>query len=90
MIAREQATKPRQTKSGDVVVRGLTQPARLHKVLRAAYPLAGRQAVQSLITSGQVKVNAKVVWLCSWLVANGDQLELSSEPPAKPQAGRRL
>ena len=73
-----------------VVVRGLTQPARLDKVLRAAYPQAGRQAVQSLITSGQVKVNGKPVWLCSWLVANGDQLELSAEPPAKPQAGHRL
>ena len=69
-----------------VVVRGLAQPARLDKVLRAAYPQAGRQAVQALITSGQVKVNGKPVWLCSWLVANGDQLELSAEPPAKPQA----
>ena len=69
-----------------VVVRGLPQPARLDKVLRAAYPLAGRQAVQALVTGGQVKVNGKPVWLCSWLVANGDQLELTAEPPAKPQA----
>jgi 23S rRNA pseudouridine1911/1915/1917 synthase len=69
-----------------VVVRGLAESARLDKVLRAAYPQAGRQTVQALITSGQVKVNGKAVWLCSWLVANGDQLELSAEPPAKPQA----
>ena len=86
-IAREQTAKLRQSETpAVVVVRGLTQPARLDKVLRAAYPQAGRQAVQALITSGQVKVNGKPVWLCSWLVANGDQLELSAEPPAKPQA----
>ena len=69
-----------------VVAHGLPQPTRLDKVLRAAYPQAGRQAVQALITSGQVKVNGQSVWLCSWLVANGDQLELSAEPPTKPQA----
>ena len=55
-------------------------------MLRTTYPQAGRQAVQALITGGQVKVNGKAVWLCSWLVANGDRLELSTEPPAKPQA----
>jgi 23S rRNA pseudouridine1911/1915/1917 synthase len=87
---RSLVTKPpspgKSETSATVVVRGLTEPARLDKVLRAAYPQAGRQTVQALITGGQVKVNGRAVWLCSWLVANGDQLELSAEPQAKPQA----
>ena len=68
-----------------VVVQGVPAQARLDKVLRLTYPQAGRQAVQALITGGQVKVNGLPVWLCSWLVANGDRLELSTEPAAKPR-----
>jgi 23S rRNA pseudouridine1911/1915/1917 synthase len=67
-----------------MVARGLAQPTRLDRVLRAAYPLAGRQAVQRLIGAGQVAVNGQTVRLSSWLVRNGDRLALLAEPPAKP------
>lgn len=66
------------------VLRGLAEPVRLDKALRTLYPDAGRQAVQSLVTAGQVKVNRKIVRLCSWQVSNGDRLELLAEPPSKP------
>ncbi|HSN77556.1 MAG TPA: S4 domain-containing protein, partial [Anaerolineae bacterium] len=67
-----------------IVVRGLGQPSRLDRVLRTAYPQAGRQAVQRLISAGQVTVNGRTVRLSSWLVRNGDQLALLTEPPVKP------
>lgn len=69
-----------------IVVHGLAGPARLDKVLRSAFPTAGRQAVQALITGRQVKVNGQVVWLCSWQVRNGDLLEVAAAPAAKPPA----
>jgi RluA family pseudouridine synthase len=62
-----------------IVVQGLAQPTRLDRVLRTAYPQAGRQAVQRLIGAGQT------VRLSSWLVRNSDQLALLVEPPAKPE-----
>jgi 23S rRNA pseudouridine1911/1915/1917 synthase len=62
----------------------LAQPTRLDRVLRTAYPQAGRQAVQRLIGAGQVTVNGQTVRLSSWLVRNGDRLALLAEPPAKP------
>jgi RluA family pseudouridine synthase len=68
-----------------IAVRGLAQPTRLDRVLRTAYPQAGRQAVQRLIGAGQVMVNDQTVRLSSWLVRNGDQLALLVEPPAKPE-----
>ena len=67
-----------------LVVQGLAQPTRLDRVLRTAYPRAGRQAVQRLIGAGQVAVNGQTVRLSSWLVRNGDRLALLAEPPAKP------
>lgn len=67
-----------------VTVQGLDKPTRLDRVLRTAYPQAGRQAVQRLIGAGQVTVNGQTVRLSSWLVRNGDRLALRAEPPAKP------
>jgi 23S rRNA pseudouridine1911/1915/1917 synthase len=67
-----------------LVVQGLAQPTRLDRVLRTAFPQAGRQAVRRLIGAGQVTVNGQTVRLSSWLVRNGDRLTLSTEPPAKP------
>ncbi len=67
-----------------MVVRGLQQPTRLDRFLRAAYPQAGRQAVQRLIGAGQVTVNGQTVRLSSWLVRNGDRVALLAEPPVKP------
>ncbi|MCB0189416.1 MAG: RluA family pseudouridine synthase [Caldilineaceae bacterium] len=65
-------------------VRGLAQPARLDRLLRDRFPQWGRQAVQQLISAKQVRINAKVVWLASWKVNNGDHIELLSMPAAKP------
>lgn len=67
-----------------VVVRDLIQPMRLDRFLRAAYPQAGRQAIDRLIAGGQAMVNGRTVRLSSWLVRNGDRVELTAEPPAKP------
>lgn len=67
-----------------LAVRGLAQPTRLDRVLRTAYPQAGRQAVQRLIGAGQVMVNGQTVRLSSWLVRNGDRLGLLAELAAKP------
>lgn len=72
------------SRRSSIVVQGLQQPARLDRVLRTAYPQAGRQTVQRLIGAGQVMVNGQTVWLSSWLVRNGDRLALLAEPPAKP------
>lgn len=72
--------QPRHT----IVAQGLIQPTRLDRVLRAAYPQAGRQAVQRLIGAGQVAVNGRTVRLSSWLVRNGDRLALLAEPRTKP------
>jgi 23S rRNA pseudouridine1911/1915/1917 synthase len=65
-------------------VRGAVAPQRLDKTLREAFPDWGRQAVQRAITGGQVRVNGKEVWLCSWQVRTGDQIELATAPVAKP------
>jgi 23S rRNA pseudouridine1911/1915/1917 synthase len=67
-----------------VPVRNLPQPTRLDRVLRVAYPQAGRQAVQRLIGAGQVRVNGQTVRLSSWLVRSSDRLTLQAEPPVKP------
>jgi RluA family pseudouridine synthase len=68
----------------------LVRPARLDRVLRAAYPRAGRQAVQRLIGAGQVTINGRTVRLSSWLVHNGDRVELLVEPAAKPEQPARF
>lgn len=68
-----------------IVIRNLVQPARLDRVLRTAYPQAGRQAIDRLIGGGLVAVNGRTVRLSSWLVHNGDRLEMLAEPAAKPE-----
>ncbi len=65
------------------VARDLARPTRLDKVLRASYPAWGRQAVQRLISGRQVAVNGRTVWLASWLVNNGDVLEVTGPPREK-------
>ena len=68
-----------------IVIRDLVQPARLDRFLRAAYPQAGRQAIDRLIGGGQVMVNGRTVRLNSWLVRSGDQVQVLVEPAAKPE-----
>ncbi|HNS01034.1 MAG TPA: RluA family pseudouridine synthase [Anaerolineae bacterium] len=67
-----------------LLVGGLAGPVRLDRLLRDAYPEAGRQAINRLIGGGQVTVNGQTVRLNSWLVRNGDRLTLLAAPPAKP------
>jgi len=69
-----------------IVVNGLAKPARLDRTLRDRFPAWGRQAVQQLISTRQVYINGRPVWLASWQVQNGDRLEILHAPPAKPQA----
>ena len=63
---------------------------RLDKVIRQAYPDWGRSAVGSLIQNRQVRVNGQSVWLNSWKVHSGDQIEISGPPEEKPQAPERF
>ncbi len=59
-------------------------PTRLDKALRTIFPNWGRRAVQATISARQVKVNGRTVWLASWKVRDGDRLEISEPPQAKP------
>ena len=65
------------------VVKALTQPTRLDRVLRDSFPNWGRKAVQQVVNAGQVKVNGRKVWLASWKVKNGDRLEIINPPAEK-------
>lgn len=67
------------------VICDLIQPARLDRFLRDVYPAAGRQAINRLIGGGQVMINGQTVRLNSWLVRNGDRVEVLAEPAAKPE-----
>ncbi len=66
-----------------VRVRGLDGPTRLDRYLRDRFPDWGRRAVGALIHAGKVQVDGRVVWLASWLVENGDRLEIREPPPQK-------
>jgi len=63
---------------------GLAKPTRLDRMLRDRFPQWGRQGVQQLIGTKQVRVNQKTVWLSSWKINNGDRIELLTKPEAKP------
>jgi RluA family pseudouridine synthase len=63
-----------------VEVRDLGGPTRLDRFLRDRFPGWGRRAVGALIHARKVQVNGRLVWLSSWLVENGDRLEIR-EPP---------
>lgn len=67
-----------------VTLSGLSGPTRLDKALREAFPQWGRKAVQQTISSRQVSVNGRVVWIGSWQVENGDRVEVLNPPVAKP------
>ena len=66
-----------------ITAKNLAQKTRLDRAIRNHYPNWGRRAVQALVTAGKVKVNGQKVWLCSWQVANGDQLEIANPPQEK-------
>jgi len=56
---------------------------RLDRVLRRRYPQWGRQAVGRLISGRGVRVNERVVWLCSWKLQAGDSIRILQLPTAK-------
>jgi len=66
-----------------VVVRGVGRPTRLDRFLRDRFPNWGRQAVGAIINGRRVRVNGRTVRLSSWLVENGDRLEIQDPPPDK-------
>jgi 23S rRNA pseudouridine1911/1915/1917 synthase len=72
-----------------VEVQGLKGPIRLDRYLRDRFPDWGRHAVGALIQARKVQVNGRTVWLASWLVENGDRLEIrepSTEKAPPPAA----
>ena len=84
-------SQPRRSRTTDrpspvrVIARDLSEPVRLDRFLRDQYPEAGRRSIQSLISGGRVSVNKRQVRLASWLIRNGDRVELLSAPRAKPR-----
>jgi 23S rRNA pseudouridine1911/1915/1917 synthase len=66
-----------------VEVRAVGGPTRLDRFLRDRFPDWGRQAVGALINAHRVRVNGRAVWLSSWLVEDGDQLEIRDPPSEK-------
>lgn len=60
------------------------KPVRLDSVIRSQYPNWGRNAVQSMIEAGKVKVNGKQVSRCSWKVRANDAVEMLDPPAEKP------
>jgi len=56
---------------------------RLDRVLRRRYPQWGRQAVGRLISGRGVRVNERIVWLCSWQLRAGDRVIIPQPPVAK-------
>lgn len=62
----------------------LAKPTRLDRVLREQFPNWGRQAVQKLIGTSKIRLNGRVIRLSSWEVRNGDRLEVTDPPAAKP------
>ena len=68
-----------------VTAHDLREPVRLDRFLREQFPDAGRRSLQSLISGGRVSINGRQVRLSSWLVRNGDRVELPSAPRSKPR-----
>jgi len=75
---------PRAGHIEQYIVRRDQHGDRLDKVLRQAFPDWGRKAVSQLINGHQVRVNGQTVWLDSWKLHAGDQLEISDPPAGKP------
>ncbi len=61
-------------------------PTRLDKVIRAQFPDWGRQLVSRVLNKRQVRVNGQLVWLGSWKVRNGDQIEIRNPPVVNREA----
>lgn len=69
----------------EITVQGIKGPVRLERFLRTAFPDAGRQSIRSIINRGEVYINGRQVWLCSWSVDNGDHIKFMRLPEARPE-----
>jgi RluA family pseudouridine synthase len=69
----------------DFLVGGKLNEVRLDKAIREEFPDWGRRAVSQLLQNRQVRVNGKTVWMGSWKVKPGDQIEISQPPAGKPE-----
>lgn len=65
------------------VIGAKLKDVRLDKVIREKYPAWGRQAVSRLLQNRQVRVNGKTVWMGSWKVNQGDEIEILQPPQSK-------
>ena len=63
---------------------------RLDKVIRDQFPEWGRRVVSQILQQRQVRVNGKTVWMGSWKVNMGDQIEISQPPVGKPTGWTRF
>jgi 23S rRNA pseudouridine955/2504/2580 synthase len=68
------------------IVGNIPDPSRLDKVIRGQYPDWGRRVVSQILQRRQVRVNGQKVWMGSWKVHPGDQIEISNSPRGKSQA----
>ncbi|RJO67319.1 MAG: RluA family pseudouridine synthase [Myxococcales bacterium] len=64
----------------------LPRPTRLDRVLAEAFPAWPRREIQTLVNAKRVRVNGRVVWLCSWLVSTGDKIEIAGRPKREKPA----
>ena len=64
-------------------VENLGSPTRLDKVIREQFPDWGRMAISRILQRRQVRVNGKTVWMGSWKVNQGDQIEIFQPPQRK-------
>jgi len=76
---------PKTQNIAKFTVSGQGGQTRLDKALRDQYPRWGRRAISQIINQRKVRVNGKTVWLGSWLVKNGDKIEIFDPPAGKPE-----
>ena len=73
-----------------VILQGVQKRERLDRALRRRFPSWGRKTIGRLISSGKVLVNGQKVWLCSWLVGEGDRLTILEVPAEKELPPQRF
>ncbi len=74
-----------ERKSIKLTVKDLERGTRLDRVICEQAGI-GKRAVQRLVTGRKVKINGKLVWLCSWKVHNGDRIEVAQAVEQAPVA----
>lgn len=59
----------------------ILKATRLDRIIAQTVEEIGRKAAQSLINAKKVRVNGRVVWLCSWKVNPNDTIEITQLKP---------